>query len=168
MFYTYFRPTPSNLDDAKRMYRDLAMRYHPDRGGDTRTMQDINAEWADLQTHFSRIDQDAYTRKAHAEGRKCAADFNDMDKIFAALREKIKAALEIPNVTVELCGLWIWVTGDTKPARETLKTMGFHFAPQKVAWYFAGIPSNGRGRKSLDEIRNIYGSTTYTKKDEEE
>ena len=33
------------LDDLKREYRRLAMLHHPDVGGDTATMQAINAEF---------------------------------------------------------------------------------------------------------------------------
>lgn len=35
----------SNLDDLKREYKRLALANHPDRGGDTATMQAINAEY---------------------------------------------------------------------------------------------------------------------------
>ena len=35
----------SNLDDLKREYKRLALANHPDRGGDTAVMQEINAEY---------------------------------------------------------------------------------------------------------------------------
>jgi curved DNA-binding protein CbpA len=34
-----------NYEEIKARYRDLAKKHHPDRGGDTRTMQDINREF---------------------------------------------------------------------------------------------------------------------------
>lgn len=33
------------LDELKKSYRRAAMLHHPDRGGDTRTMQEINDEY---------------------------------------------------------------------------------------------------------------------------
>ena len=36
----------TTLDEVKATYRDLAMKNHPDRGGDTETMQAINREYA--------------------------------------------------------------------------------------------------------------------------
>lgn len=33
------------LDDLKKEYRRLAMKHHPDHGGDTATMQAINGEY---------------------------------------------------------------------------------------------------------------------------
>lgn len=40
----YFEKT-KNLDELKKKYRELAFANHPDRGGDTATMQAINAEY---------------------------------------------------------------------------------------------------------------------------
>lgn len=42
----------SNLDDLKREYKRLALENHPDRGGDTAVMQEINAEY---DAAFSRL-----------------------------------------------------------------------------------------------------------------
>lgn len=33
------------LDELKKEYRRFAMKHHPDHGGDTATMQAINAEY---------------------------------------------------------------------------------------------------------------------------
>ena len=33
------------LDELKKSYKAAAMKYHPDMGGDTATMQAINAEY---------------------------------------------------------------------------------------------------------------------------
>ena len=43
--------------EAKSRYREQAKKHHPDRGGDTRTMQDINAAWDKYQSHpdFSKL-----------------------------------------------------------------------------------------------------------------
>lgn len=42
----------NNLEELKREYKRLAMQHHPDRGGDTATMQAINAEY---DAAFSRL-----------------------------------------------------------------------------------------------------------------
>jgi len=36
---------PQTLEDLKKQYKRLAMVYHPDRGGNTRDMQEINGEY---------------------------------------------------------------------------------------------------------------------------
>ena len=65
-------------------------------------------------------------------------------------------ARELPGVRVELVGAWVWVNGNTKPHRESLKAAGFRWAPKKERWYFAGVPSSGRGRDMLS-LRAKYG-----------
>lgn len=43
---------PETLEDLKKQYKRLAMKHHPDRGGSTEAMQQINAEY---ETLFSRL-----------------------------------------------------------------------------------------------------------------
>ena len=33
------------VEEVKRLFRKLAMKYHPDRGGDTATMQELNRQY---------------------------------------------------------------------------------------------------------------------------
>ena len=35
----YFTPVPATLEELKALYRKLAMKHHPDLGGDTETMK---------------------------------------------------------------------------------------------------------------------------------
>lgn len=43
------------LDELKAQYRRLAMQYHPDRGGSTEIMQQINAEYERLHERFEPL-----------------------------------------------------------------------------------------------------------------
>ena len=43
---------PEQFSIAKRQFRRLAMQHHPDRGGDTRRLQQLNAALAVLRQHF--------------------------------------------------------------------------------------------------------------------
>lgn len=153
-------------EEAKAEYHRLALLHHPDRGGDLRTMQDINAQYAAWCASYARSSEYTRQRQAHAEGKKTCADYHNIDEVAEVLRAKIEAALNL-GLTVELCGLWVWVTGDTRPHKEELKSLAFKWAPHKEAWYFAGVPSFNRKEKTLDEIRSLYGSQTFTRKDDE-
>lgn len=49
----YFnQATCSSVKDVMRQYKLLTFLYHPDKGGDVRTMQDINAEYEALKARF--------------------------------------------------------------------------------------------------------------------
>ena len=176
MKYTYFNPVPATKDAAKKAYKTLVFQHHPDRGGDTRTMQDINAEYAALIVEMEFENQYSRQRAAHKEGRKTVMDYVDADEIGQELADMITSLLnlDMQNVTIELIGLWIWVTGETKPHAAKLGKrdggLGLNWAHKKQAWSYAGCPSFHTG-KSLEQIRANYGSTVYSKagsrKDEE-
>jgi hypothetical protein len=72
------------------------------------------------------------------------------------------------GLEVELCGLWVWVSGDTKSHKEELKAAGFKWSPNKSAWYYPGVPSFNRTPRSMEDIRSMYGSQVFTRQPEEE
>lgn len=77
--------------------------------------------------------------------------------------EAILQQLTDLNLSIEVCGSWIWVSGDTQPYAKLLKELGFWWAPKKQCWYKK--PDGYFRRKnpnpwSMDKIRDIYGSNT--------
>ena len=46
---------PVTIELIKRMYHKLALENHPDRGGDLRTMQEINDEFAQLKKRYYNV-----------------------------------------------------------------------------------------------------------------
>ncbi len=155
------------LDEARALYRNLARQHHPDHGGDTTTMQEINRQWADFQANHANRSERQRQTDAHAAGRKTAADYHNLDEVTEILRAKIMYALNL-GLEVELCGLWLWVTGDTRPHKEELKAEKFLWSPDKSAWYYPGIPSFNRTRRTMDEIRQMHGSTIFARTRDDE
>jgi len=157
-------------EDARTLYRKLARENHPDFGGDTRTMQDINAEYAYFAAHAAMHEARQRQQAAHAEGRKSAADYHDIDELGEMLRQVVETLLNIsPELIVEVCGFWIWVTGETKKYHVEIKAIpGMRYAHEKHAWYFAGVPSFNRTRRSMDEIRNMHGSQVFSRQRDED
>jgi curved DNA-binding protein CbpA len=43
----YFN-NPQTLEELKKQYRELAMKHHPDKGGNTATMQEVKNEYDHL------------------------------------------------------------------------------------------------------------------------
>jgi len=170
--YTYFSEC-TNQEEAKKLYKELARQHHPDMGGDLRTMQEINAEYARFQAEGAKTEARERQRTAHADNRKSAADFHDLDEVGEQIRTMIEFALNLDGVEIELMGLWVWLTGNTKAHREAFKAWNethetrWKWSPKKTAWYFASVPSFNRKDTTLDEIRNAYGSQKFTRREEE-
>lgn len=158
--YKYFSEC-KNQEEAKKLYKELARKNHPDIGGDLKTMQEINAEYAKFQAMGANANARARQTEAHANGKKSAADYQDLDEVTEKVRVKIEFALNLSGVEIELMGLWVWLTGNTKEHKEALKADGWKWAPKKSAWYFAGVPTFNRKETSLDEIRETYGSQSF-------
>ena len=159
----YFE-TCNTLEEAKTLYKSLARANHPDTGGDLRTMQEINAQYAEFCASFAKADGYRRQQDAHAEDRKSAADFHDLEEVAEVLRVKIEFALNLEGVEVELMGFWVWLTGNTKEHKEAIKANGgWKWAKNKEAWFFAGVPSFNRHEKTLDEIRSMHGSQRFTR-----
>jgi curved DNA-binding protein CbpA len=149
MDINYFKGI-NNLQDLKNKYRELAKRYHPDHGGDTEIMKQINNEFDYLFNTLPKTKQEQASKQTS----------NDFMQV-------IKNIIFIPNIKIELCGTWIWITGDTKPVKEQLKAAGFKFAGKKVAWYWHGekkYRKRSKKKLSLEEIRDLYGSEEIQKK----
>lgn len=136
------------LDNIRKAYLELAKKNHPDRGGSVEVMQAINAEYEYLI--HTGLQNDTST-----SGRNYA----DSVAIDQALQDKINAIIHLQGIEIEVCGLWIWVSGETRQYKEYLKAQGFWWAAQKKQWYFAGKKVYTRGRtSSMDSIRQKYGS----------
>lgn len=136
------------LEEVKATYKKLAKQYHPDLGGDTATMQQINTEYAFAS---AKVIKGANLSEEQTESEILSSE---------AYRQAIEKVIHLDGITIELVGYWLWATGNTYPVRATLKDAGFMFASKKMAWYFrtAEYKVSKGGKKSLDEICNKYGS----------
>lgn len=137
----------------KEIYKKLSLQNHPDKGGDVEKMQMINVAYEKLQKEYSFKIQNDNDQNFEEDSNFWKIDDPEMEKAY-------KAIYNLPGIQIEICGFWMWVTGNTYAHKDILKKAGLYFAPKKVAWYWkpADYKSNGRGTTTLDEIRNNYGS----------
>ena len=145
--------------DIKSRYRELAREHHPDMGGSTATMQDINAQYESaLRGDYAR--QGMSQEKAN---ERWAMD----EEIARKAQEIIRLSKALH---VEVCGVWLWVTGETYHHAAALKALACRWAPKKAAWYFRRERDGGqrwhRGRHySLNDIRAKYGSSAIRREE---
>jgi len=151
----------SNEAEIKSAYRAFAKEHHPDMGGDTATMQEINAQYE------SALKFD-YRRQGYDEA-KAQARWEMDEEIARKAQEIIKLSNELK---VEVCGVWLWVTGNTRAYAAQLKTLACRWSPKKVAWYFRREIDGGRRfhtrHYSLEEIRAKYGSHAVAREEQQQ
>ena len=155
---SYFKKCRT-AEELKKEYRHIAKRLHPDLGGEKEAFQAMQLEfenaWEKLKNVHVNRKGDFYEKATE----ETASEFIDI----------IEELLKLRGVETEICGNWIWCSGETKPHKEKLKEMGFKFSHKKSAWYWHrdGYKRWHDREYSMDEIRSMYGSQKYTRDKEE-
>jgi len=136
-----------SAEAIKKAYRRACMKYHPDRNpSGEHMMKLINAAYTVLQNQ---------TEDLHLEEE--ASPYAEM------LSRALNAIMGLP-LEIEICGAWIWLSGDTRPHKELLKQNGFRWAPKKGRWFYRPeeYRSSSRGQWSMEKIRTKYGSQSVS------
>ncbi len=149
MKYTYFSNI-ATIEELKKQYHILALKFHPDRGGSTEIMQEINNEYSEFIKNPTFVTEPDYS-------------VEEMQ-----LYSEIIYAISNFNLIVELVGKWLWVSGLTFNYKDHLRQLGFHWAPVKMMWYYRydeyRCPS-WKQKKSYEEIKEKWGCTSDFVKD---
>lgn len=158
----YFKNVRS-LNEAKNLFRKLSIRLHPDTSG-----YDSQAEFVSMYEEFKTL-----TNKL-----KFNTGF-DADKDFNAEKfyHLIKKFEKLSDIKISFVGSFIWLE-DIKPgamyrqkqAIKEIKIQGYNnprWARQKKNWYFSpeDYKQKGKSGKSLEEIKDRYGSHEYKTKE---
>lgn len=132
-------------EEVRKLFFKLCIQLHPDKGGDHNVFVRMKREYDYAIEHFPNESSERTTTRESE----------------LSLSEMIEKLCRIRGIELELCGVWLWITGETYAAKDLLKSFGCMFSSKKKAWYWHdGIDGKKhRGfRKSLDDIRNVYGS----------
>lgn len=101
--------------------------------------------------------------KASASDFEKASGFASPDRDFGEeISEFLKNIVNLTGIEIEICGVWVWMGGDTKPHKEALKEAGAKWAAKKKMWYFRPASerkSYRRSNFSMNEIREKHGSS---------
>ena len=142
-----------NLDDLKKQFYILSKELHPDTSG-----RESKDEFQSLLNEYHEL-----TNSFLTSGNFTKEQIEREVEVDEAYLKVIKELISIPDITVEVIGSWIWVSGNTFPIRETLKKLTFHFAPVKKMWYIntTGIKTKKGKELNIDQIRSKYGTTVF-------
>lgn len=156
----YFKSKYQNLGELRTEYYNLAKVHHPDMGGTDEAMKNVNNEYEKIYKLVAAGQYEDFS--------KWSTEFKE--KFYTSdveLREAIDRIIHLPKVNIEVCGSWIWITGETKPVKEELKELKYRFSGKKQAWYWHGAGYKKRSKKTydLDEIRSMFGSEKIEKEE---
>lgn len=141
------------LDELKAAYRRLVKQYHPDCCGDAEAMKAINNEYDELHELLK------------AQHNATADEFHQTTETPEEFRQIIELLLKLQGLTVELCGSWLWISGDTLQHKDELKDAGCRWSASKKMWYWRHAEDGQkwhRGKSTIAEIRSKYGSQVFT------
>jgi len=136
------------INEAKKVYRDLAKKLHPDVGGTNEDFKLLN----EVYNQFLEF------------GLKDSESEFDLE-----LEKVISEILHYENIIIEVVGSWIWLGGNTKDIKEHLKELGFRWRSKKKLWSYGEMKGKRNHKEqNMDDIKNKYGvftvKTKFTKK----
>ena len=135
----------TEFQEIKTKYKELVKQYHPDLNPNNgETMKEINAEYDFIIQNLASLKE------------------NTINNIQEELFKDIILDLLKLDLELEVCGSWIWISGNTKPHKDKLKELKCFWAPIKKRWYFRpdSKKTYSKGKFTMQEIRAKYGSST--------
>ena len=153
----YFKDLNS-MEAVKKQYRKLAMKYHPDRGGNEEVFKQINNEYEQAMEQ-AKINE---TKKAKTKKEEDFIKSQYMNS--KNFREKIDKLIVLEGIEIEITGTWLWLRGNTYKYKEYLKSeFNAQWSKSKKCWFISPNKdfrkTKGYKGKNMSDIRNIYGST---------
>jgi len=132
------------INEAKKIYKELAKKLHPDVGGSTELFKMLNSVYNHILENGINFSKDS--------------EFDiELEKVISKI-------LHYENIIIEVVGSWIWLSGDTKTIKDTLKELGFKWANKKKMWYYGEMKGRNPKQKSMEDIKAKYGSQTVKTK----
>lgn len=144
----YLNKNYSTLEELKKHYKEWSKKLHPDVGGTDAEMQELNNELDYI------LSNNLFNAKSTDEN----FDYTAYSSLLSSI---IKSVSHLENCTIEIIGVWVWITGNTFPYRAHLKSNGFLYSSSKKAWYY---PTTGyskrKSKNSMNTLRQMWGSET--------
>lgn len=146
------------IEELKSQYRKLAMKFHPDRGGSNEDMKSINAEYEMLFGKYKDIHRS--TREDGPRVYTAAEPTKETPQDFIRI---VTELFKLDGISAELCGRWVWISGDTRKHKDRLKELGCKWSKNKQmwSWHFpedAAMTYKGKKAWDMGRIRSTFGS----------
>lgn len=143
------------LEELKQAYKKLALIHHPDRGGNEELMKQLNNEYDEL---FEKLKSVHKNKEGVIYNKETQEEPRYWKEIIAQL-----LGLKMVDVTIEVIGSFLWVSGKTMPYKDELKKLEMKWSRGKESWYLSppGYKKYTHKKYDLDDIRGMYGSQQF-------
>lgn len=128
------------INEAKKIYKQLAKKLHPDVGGSDELFKMLNSIYTNI------LENGIY--------------FSNEFKFDLEIEKIISQILHYENILIEVVGSWVWVSGDTREIKEKLKELNFKWASKKKLWFYGEMKGRNPNEKSMEDIKSKYGCET--------
>ena len=128
------------INEAKKIYKQLARKLHPDVGGSDELFKMLNSIYTNI------LENGIY--------------FSNEFKFDLEIEKIISQILHYENILIEVVGSWVWVSGDTREIKEKLKELNFKWASKKKLWFYGEMKGRNPNEKSMEDIKSKYGCET--------
>lgn len=141
-------------EDIKKAYRRECIRLHPDNGGSEELFKQMQQDFKRMFDKVKNVhvnkDGEFYEKSGEYATSETAEEFMDI----------IDSLNNLPELEVEICGTWLWISGNTKPVKEKLSALGCKWSQNKRMWYYQrdGLKRFHKRAWTIDQIRGVYGS----------
>ena len=132
------------INEAKKVYKILARKLHPDVGGSTELFKILNEVYNNILEN--------------------GTNFLNDSEFYLEIEKIISQILHYENIIIEVVGSWIWLSGDTKPIKDKLKELNFKYASKKKMWFYGEMRGRNPKQKSMEDIKAKYGCQTVRTK----
>ena len=131
----------NTIEELKKKYKELAKKLHPDLGGNKKSFQEMTNEYDKLKKNLEKnINKE-----------------NTTDKFKDIINELVK----YNQLTIEIIGSWLWVSGNTYPLKDTIKNLGLLWSKGRKKWYYTNDNIDSKAKyykkKTYEELKNEYG-----------
>lgn len=148
-------------EELKKQYYQYVRQYHPDRPENGDAEQEIlKAVNNEYEIAFNLLKN----THSNADGATYTKETSETPEQFKDIINKI---VRMDGIIIEICGSWVWVSGNTRQNKDYFKEAGFRWSKNKTAWYWHSEPYRKYSKKafSLDDIRGMFGSDKVDKED---
>ena len=143
-------------EDLKQEYKKKVRELHPD----CNPGKDTTAEFQQMQEEYTKAWELLKNKHMNAEGEAYEKETTEKPEEFMDILEKL---IHLQGIQIELCGSWLWISGNTIAHKDIIKGLGFKWSKNKSAWYYHRDSYRKRSKNSMsmDEIRSLYGSAKF-------